>query len=185
MSKGIVIRSASFEPGGEEAREAHTKAAVEAAGYELPPEPLPERDDDRALTPEQRQEQNLKDYFGGQLKHAKQKYEDFDAVVNQNIFIGVEVQKALLSMPNAAEVVYALGRQPALARKIGETCKTNPQAAIAEVRKLSQHVPAPERVSTRPVRPSEKALEDMTFAEVAALPKYPGKTRDLRRCRGR
>src|SRR5258707_316978 len=139
-------------------------------------------------------EQNISNY-AVQVEEAKDKYEDWDKVVNQEIFIGKEVQLAILEQENGAEVIYSLGRHPAYAAKLGEM---SPLSAVMEVGRLSARlttgasahdeangeeprkpkpkVPAP--VRTVSTAGSSTAL---TFAEIAAKPNYPGKAKDFKR----
>jgi hypothetical protein len=144
----------------------------------------------------ERFEQNLVSY-GAQVEEAKDKYEDWDEVVNQNIFIGREAQLAILELENGAEVIYYLGRHPVAAAKLGEL---SPVAAIMEVGRLSTRLktgtPSPgetngtkkaKAVIPAPVKHVDSAAHstEQTFAEIAAKPNYPGKAKDLRRALGR
>jgi hypothetical protein len=132
--------------------------------------------------------------YKAQVEEAKDTYEDWDDVVNQDIHIGREVQLAILEQENGAEVVYYLGRHPAYARKLGEL---SPLSAVMEVGRLSARLktgaPAPgEAHSEEPTKPKPKvpapvrtvstagSSAALTFAEIAAKPSYPGKARDLR-----
>jgi hypothetical protein len=139
-------------------------------------------------------EQNIQNY-AAQVEEAKDEHPDWDEVVNKDIFIGREVQLAILEQENGAEVIYHLGRHPAYAAKLGEM---SPLSAVMEVGRLSARlttgasahdeanggssskpkpkVPAP--VRTVSTAGSSAAL---TFAEIAAKPNYPGKAKDLRR----
>jgi hypothetical protein len=141
-------------------------------------------------------EENIKSY-AAQVAEATEKYEDWDEVVNQEIFIGKEVQLAILeNQENAAEVIYYLGRHPAYAEKLG---KMQPLSAVMEVGRLSAKlltgapasgeangegqtrpkpkVPAP----VRTVNTGTTSANPDDFAEIAARPNYPGKAKDLRR----
>ena len=137
-------------------------------------------------------ERNLRNY-ATQVKEAKEKYPDWDEVVNQEIFIGQGVQVAVLELENGADVIYYLGRHPAYAEKLGQMSQPS---AVMEVGRLSARlltgastngegyeyrrprprVPAP--VRTVNTGGSSAAL---TFAEIAARPPYPGKAKDLKR----
>lgn len=185
MGKGLVLQSASYEPGGEETRQMNLEKTLEEAGYEVqeaPPDPEAEEND--SLTQEQRFSKNIKSY-GAQVEKAKSKYDDWNQVVNQDIFIGQGVQLAILEQPNAAEVSYYLGKHPGFAKKIGEMSKTPGReiSAIREVERLSArlggntHTQAPRR----PIRPPA----DASFAEIAAMPNFPGKARYLKRAQRR
>ena len=132
--------------------------------------------------------------YKAQVEEAKDTYEDWDDVVNQDIHIGREVQLAILEQENGAEVVYYLGRHPAYAAKLGEL---SPLSAVMEVGRLSARLktgaPAPgEARSEETTKPKPKvpapvrtvstagSSAALTFAEIAAKPSYPGKARDLR-----
>jgi hypothetical protein len=136
---------------------------------------------------------NLQSYKA-QVEEAKENYEDWDDVVNQDIHIGQEVQLAILEQENGAEVVYYLGRHPAYAEKLG---KMSPLSAVMEAGRLSARLkagaPAPgEANGEEPTKPKPKvpapvrtvstagSSAALTFAEIAAKPSYPGKARDLR-----
>jgi hypothetical protein len=272
MAEGLILKSASFEPGGDAAREEHLEATLEAAGYEVAQpevpaaegdsatlagkEPSPrksrkERAVERATAPllekikqletgagtvrpvqaeavearpkpqkadfandeeweaaliawgtqkaltdkahedaqaaeRQFYEQNLRNY-GAQTREAKTRYKDWDAVVNQDIYIGRDAQLAILEQENGAEVIYWLGKNPAHAKKLGEM---RPVSAIREVERLSVRLagggPSGERPRPKvpaPVRTVSTAgtSEPLSFAEIAARPNYPGKARDLKR----
>jgi hypothetical protein len=140
-------------------------------------------------------EENIRSY-AAQVEEAKDKYDDWDEVVNQEIFIGKGAQLAILELPeNAAEVIYYLGRHPAYATKLGEMSE---HSAIMEVGRLSQKLltgaPATgeangeDKQKTKPKVPAPVRTVNTggpsgspTFAEIAAKPNYPGKARDLRR----
>jgi hypothetical protein len=140
-------------------------------------------------------EQNIQSY-AAQVEEAKDKYDDWEEVVNQDIFIGKEAQLAILELQeNAAEVIYYLGRHPARAKKLGEM---TPLSAVMEVGRLSKELltgaPAsgeangegqakPKPKVPAPVRTVNTGgpSANPTFAEIAARPNYPGKARDLRR----
>lgn len=138
-------------------------------------------------------EQNIQNY-AAQVEEAKDEHEDWDDVVNQDIFIGKEVQLAILEQENGAEVIYYLGRHPAYATKLGEM---SPLSAVMEVGRLSsrlktgaaapaeangERTPKPKPKVPAPVRTVSTAgsSEGLTFAEIAAKPNYPGKAKDLR-----
>lgn len=139
-------------------------------------------------------EQNIQSY-AAQVEEAKDKYDDWDEVVNQDIFIGKGAQLAILELPeNAAEVIYYLGRHPAYAAKLGEMSE---HSAIMEVGRLSAKLltGAPstgEANGERETKPKPKVpapvrtvntggtSAEPTFADIAARPNYPGKARDLR-----
>src|SRR5229473_7138692 len=118
MAKELILKSASFEPGGEETRKMNLETTIENAGFEVktPPEPKSEESDEQ-LTVEQRFDKNIKNY-DRQVKGAKNKYDDWAETINQDVFIGQGVQLALLEQPNGAEVAYYLGKHPAFAKKI-------------------------------------------------------------------
>lgn len=141
-------------------------------------------------------EQNIQNY-AAQVEEAKDQYEDWDEVVNQDLFIGKETQLAILELENGAEVIYYLGRHPVQAKKIGELCRANPLSAVMEVGRLSSRLktgaPAPGEANgertpkTKPKVPAPVrtvstagSSEGLTFAEIAQKPNYPGKARDLR-----
>jgi hypothetical protein len=185
MAKGLVLNSASFEPGGDEARQHNLEATLERAGFEVeaPPEPEAEENEQR-LTAAERHNKHLKTYSAG-VKKAKETYDDWDKAVNQDIHIGKEVQLAIFEQKNGAEVVYYLGKHPAFAKKLGAlTAAGHAISAIREVERLSARLgantPRPQ-APARPVRPPV----DATFAEIAAMPNYPGKSRDLKRAQYR
>ena len=182
--EGIILASASYEAGGDAARDANTKAAVEKAGYELPPPELPPVDAARMATPQEARaqlERNIQRY-GKQVEQAKEKYRDWEHVVGQaDIFIGQEAQVALLESDNATDAVYYLATHPEIAKKLGRMA---PASAISEVARISAMLPKPARADSRPRRPSESFLASASFDDVAKLPNYPGKARDLKRCRG-
>ena len=231
MPEGLILKSASFEPGGDEAREENLESVLENAGLEvvepvagpegeaaahaeaLPPKksrkeraiekataPLLERikhleagrpqeaqTETEAAQAAQRQhlERNLQSY-AAQVKEAKNRHEDWDRVVNQDIFIGPDSQLAILEQENAAELIYHLGRNPVKAAELGELNRRSPVAAIAEVGRLSARLSGEGRHRPRvpaPVRTVSTAGSSATlsFAEIAARPNYPGKARDLKR----
>src|SRR5712664_817390 len=139
-------------------------------------------------------DQNLANY-ASQLEEAKEKYEDFEEVVNQDIFIGKEAQLAILELENGAEVIYYLGRHPVAAAKLGEL---SPISAVMEVGRLSARLktgsPATSDANDgAPIKPKPKVpapvrtvntsgtTSALTFAEIAAKPSYPGKAKDLKR----
>src|SRR5258708_347380 len=84
-------------------------------------------------------EENINNY-AVQVEEAKDKYEDWDKVVNQEIFIGKEVQLAILEQENGAEVIYYLGRHPAYAAKLGEM---SPLSPVMEFDPLSSSLTTP------------------------------------------
>lgn len=189
MAKGLVLHSASHEPGGDEARQMNLENAMEKAGYEVqeaPPEP--EAEESNELTEQQRLEKNLK-HYGAQIKEAKKKYDDWHETLNQDVdvFIGQGVQIAILEQPNGAEVAYYLGKHPAFAKKLGKMSSTPGRQieAIREVERLSARLaansPRTEAPPRRPIRPAA----DATFAEIAAMPNFPGKARYLKRAQRR
>jgi len=178
MSKGIVLQSASFDPGGEAAREQNTARVIEGAGYEVEKKlELPDRDTS-GLNDDQRQQKHLKDY-GAQVDAAKLKYgkDEWNQTVNQDIVIGQASQLAIVEQENGAEIVLHLGQNPEYAKKLG---KMTPLAQAGEIARLSDRLPKPQRVS-RPFRPPTGA----TFAEIAGMKDYPGKARDLKRAQRR
>lgn len=181
---GIVLSSGSWDKDGEQAREAKVNAAIEGAGYEVPPPELPPVDATRAATPQEARaqlERNIQRY-GRQVEQAKEKYRDWEHVVGQaDIFIGQEAQVALLESDNATDAVYYLATHPEIAKKLGRMA---PASAISEVARISAMLPKPARADSRPRRPSESFLASASFDDVAKLPNYPGKARDLKRCRG-
>jgi len=132
-------------------------------------------------------EQNLRNY-GQQAQEAKEKYKDWDKVVNQEIFIGRDAQLAILELENGAEVIYYLGKHPDYAAKLGEM---RPVAAIRAVERLSVSMGAGGGEESRRSRPRVPApvrtvntagsSEGASFAEIAARPNYPGKAKDLKR----
>jgi hypothetical protein len=186
MAEGIVLKSGSWEPGGEEARKMNLESTLEKAGFEAKPEPKPEESDDGQLTEQERFKKNVGSY-DAQTKAARKKYDDWQEVVGQDIHIGVGVQLALLEQNNGADVAYYLGKHPALAKKIGQMSKTPGReiSAIREVERLSARLAAnAPRTEVPPSRPS-RPPEDATFAEIAHFPDYPGKARDLRRAQYR
>ena len=179
MGKGIVLQSQSFEPGGDASREHNTARAIEGAGYEVEKKlELPDDRDTSGLNDDQRLQKHAKDY-GAQVNAAKLKHgeDEWNEAVNQDITIGQTAQLALLEAPNGAEVTFYLGTHPDIARRLG---KMTPLQAAAEVGRLSDRLPKPERAS-RPFRPPTGA----TFAEIAAMKDYPGKARDLKRAQRR
>src|SRR6266436_8443598 len=187
MAEGLILKSASYEPGGDEARQMNLETTLEKAGFEVktPPEPKPEESNEQ-LTVEQRFDKNIKNY-DRQVQGAKNKYDDWDEARKQDIFIGQGVQLALLEQENGAEVAYYLAKHPAFAKKIGEMSKTPGReiSAIREIERLSArlganapHTQAPQR---RPIRPPA----DASFSEIASMPNYPGKARDLKRAQRR
>ena len=188
MAEGLILKSASFEPGGDEARQMHLETALEKAGFEVktPPEAKAEESDEAALTVEQRFDKNIKNY-ASQVKGAKERYDDWDEVLNQDIFIGQGAQLAMLEQENGADVAYYLGKHPAFAKKIGQMAKTPGReiAAIREIERLSARLganaPRTQAPQRRPVRPPA----DASFSEIAAMPSYPGKARDLKRAQAR
>lgn len=142
----------------------------------------------------ERFEKNIQNY-AAQVEEAKDRYDDWDEVVNQDIFIGKEVQLSILELENAAETIYYLGRHPAYAAKLGEM---QPLSAVMEVGRLSQKLltgaPATgeangeEKTRLKPKVPAPVRTVNTggssgspTFAEIAAKPNYPGKAKDLRR----
>lgn len=135
-------------------------------------------------------ERNVRQY-SAQVQEAKKRYRDWDKVVNQSIYIGHEVQLAILEQENGSEVVYYLGRHPAYAAKLGEM---SPLSAVMEVGRLSARltggVPSrdDDRRTSRPRIPAPVRHVDTsysstapTFAEIAARPPYRGKAWDLKR----
>lgn len=185
--KGIVLQSASFEPGGDEARQLHLEQALEKGGYEpaeAPPEP--EAEENESLTQEQRLNKNLKNY-GAQIERAKAKYEDWDELKaqfdKQDVFIGHGVQVTILEQPNGADVTHYLMRHPAFAKKLGEMSRTPGReiSAIREVERLSARLwantPHREAPPRRPIRPRA----DASSAEIAAMPRYRNQYRDFKR----
>jgi hypothetical protein len=149
---------------------------------------------DAQTAAQQRFERNVQNYTA-QVEEAKEEYPDWDEVVNKDIFIGKEVQLAILeNEENAAEVIYYLGRHPAYAKKLGEM---SPLSAVMEVGRLSSRLKTgassrdeangeePRKQKAKlpePVKPvgSGTPSGSPTFAEIAARPNYPGKARDLR-----
>ncbi len=138
-------------------------------------------------------EKNIQNY-AAQVEEVKELHDDWDEVVNQDIFIGKEVQLAILEQENGAEVIYYLGRHPAYATKLG---KMSPLSAVMEVGRLSARLTTgasahdeangedskkPKPKLPAPVKPvgSGTPSGNPTFAEIAARPAYPGKARDLR-----
>jgi len=139
-------------------------------------------------------EKNIQNY-AVQVEEAKEAHADWDEVVNKDIFIGQEVQLAILEQENGAEVIYYLGRHPAYAAKLG---KMTPLSAVMEVGRLSARLttgaPAPSEADDEaPARPRPRvpapvrtvstggSSAALSFAEIAAKPNYPGKAKDLRR----
>lgn len=184
MPKGVILKSASFDPGGDEARQMSTQTVLEKAGFKVE-EPEPEPEESEQLTPQQQLEKNLRSY-GAQVKEAKEKYNDWRETVGREVFIGQGVQMAILEQANGAEVCYYLGKHPNFAAKLGELSKTGRElTAIREVERLSARL-APSTARTqapprRPVRPPD----DATFSEIAAMPNFPGKGRALKRAQHR
>ncbi len=136
-------------------------------------------------------ERNLRNY-AAQVKEAKEKYPDWDEVVNQEIHIGAGVQIAVLELENGADVVYYLGRHPAYAEKLGQMSQP---AAVMEVGRLSARLLTgassggegyeyrrPKPKVPAPVRTVSTAGSSvgLTSAEIAAKPNYPGKARDFK-----
>jgi hypothetical protein len=279
MAKELILKSASFEAGGDEAREGNLEQVMENAGYDVvepeapgsegdsaalagqqpPPRkvsrreraiekataplreriaqleagqpqravqaeavpnlsarPKPQRVDfasnesyedalltwgtqkalnekalqDAQAAQRQHLERNLQ-HYAAQVKEAKGRYEDWDEVVGQDIYIGKEVQLAILeNRENAAQVIYYLGRNPSYAAKLGEM---SPLSAVMEVGRLSARLktgaaggearPRPRPRVPAPVRTVSTAgtAESPTFAEIAARPNYAGKAKDLKR----
>jgi hypothetical protein len=142
-------------------------------------------------------EKNIVNY-GAQVEEAKEKYEDWDQVVNQDIFIGRDAQLAILELENGAEVIYYLGRHPVAAAKLGEM---SPVSAIMEVGRLATRLktgtPSPGETNGREAKPKPRipapvkhvdtsgSGQTLTFAEIAAKPDYPGKAKDLKRALAR
>ncbi len=135
-------------------------------------------------------ERNLRSY-AAQVKQAKERYGDWNDVVNQDIFIGGAAQLAILELENATDVVHFLGTHPEYAEKLGQMPAT---AAILEVGQLSSSLKAasgngngyeyrrPKPKIPAPVQPvgSGTPSGEPTFAEIAQRANYPGKARDLR-----
>jgi hypothetical protein len=138
--------------------------------------------------------ENLRNYKI-QVEEAKEKYPDWNEVVNQEIHIGAGVQLALLELENGADVSYYLGKHPAYAEKLGQMSQPS---AIMEVGRLSERLktgaPATSEANGgAPTKPKPKvpapvrtvstagSSAALTFAEIAAKPNYPGKAKDLRR----
>jgi hypothetical protein len=186
MAEGIVLKSASFEPGGEEGRKMNLETTMEKAGFEVETKPEPEEESDEGLTVEQRFEKNIKNY-NAQAQAARRRYADFKEVVDQDIHIGVGVQLAMYEQENGAEVAYYLGKHPALAKKLGQMSKTPGReiAAIREVERLSARLAANAPRTQAPQRRPTRPPADASFSEIAAMPSYPGKARDLRRAQYR
>jgi hypothetical protein len=183
-AKGATLISASYEAGGDQARDENTKAALEKAGYELPEPELPAVDETLASTPQQAHEtlqRNIQRYGRQVEQQAKAKYPDWKQVVGgADVFIGREAQVALLETDNATDVVYYLATHQEEAKRLG---RIGPVAAIKEVARISASLPKPEGAE-RARRPAQATLDSLTFQELAKMPTYPGKARDLRRCRG-
>ena len=148
---------------------------------------------DAQTADQQRFEANIQNY-AVQVEEAKEAHDDWDDVVNQDIFIGKEVQLAILEQENGAEVIYYLGRHPAYAAKLGEM---SPLSAVMEVGRLSARLntgaaapaeandedkPKPKPKVPAPVRTVNTggSSANPTFADIAARPNYPGKAKDLR-----
>ncbi len=184
MAEGLILKSASFEPGGDEARELHLETTMEKAGFEVKETP-PEAESNEQLTPQQRFDKNIKNY-GAQTKRAEKKYDDWHDAVNQDIFIGQGVQLAILEQENGAETVYYLAKHPSFAKKLGELSRTGRElSAIREVERLSARLganaPRPQAPPRREVRPPA----DASFAEIASMPDFVGKARALKRAQHR
>jgi hypothetical protein len=128
----VILQSASWEKGGEQARQKHLETVMEKAGLEIVkkdeavPEPKPEELNEN-LTPQERVEQSVRNY-GEQLKTAKTKYPDWEKTVKQEIFIGREVQHAIIQQPNGADVVYYLGQHPEYAKKSAKCARRGAQS---------------------------------------------------------
>lgn len=81
-----------------------------------------------------RLKENVTSYLA-QVELAKEKYEDWDDVVNQDIPMHKGVQLAVMEdRENAAEVIYYLGKHPAYTKKLAEM---TPLSAVMEVGRLS------------------------------------------------
>jgi hypothetical protein len=175
MAGGLVLKSASYEPGGEKAREHNTVRAIEGAGYEVEKKlELPDDRDTSGLNDDQRLQKHAVDY-GKQVEAAKLKYgtEEWNRTLNQEVQIGQAAQLAILEQKNGAEICWYLGQHPDYAQKLG---KMPPLVAAGEVAKLADRLPQPVRVS-RPV----KVPADATFAEIASMKDWPGKVAALKR----
>jgi hypothetical protein len=166
----VILQSKGWEKGGEEDRQKHLMATMEAAGLEVekaePPEPPAELNEN--LTP-----QHVTAYVT-QIKEAKKAHKDWDqlftSLEKNDINIGKAAQEAILKLKNGTEVSYYLARHPDYARRLGKKPVTE---AVAEVGRLSGRL-MPE---ARFVRPAENA----GFDEIVKTPNYWGKARDIRR----
>lgn len=149
---------------------------------------------DAQTADQERFEENIRNY-AAQVEDAKEEHDDWDEVVNQDIYIGKEAQLAILELENGAEVIYYLGRHPVKAEALG---KLSPLSAVMEVKALSlrlktgapargeangEETPKPKPKVPAPVKTVSTAGSSATptFAEIAAKPNYAGKARDLRR----
>jgi hypothetical protein len=202
MPEGLVLKSGSFEPGGEEARQKNLETVIKKAGFEIEkPEteaelPAPPAELHETLSPKEAFEKNVNAY-GVQIEKAKEAHKDWGELQKKfeanDVFIGPAVQQTILEQSNGAEVTYYLMKNPAYAAKLGKMCKAGRGvSAVREIENLSARLGGntthasytPRRTSAtprQPVRPSANA----SFAEIAAMPSYQGKARDLKRAQRR
>lgn len=88
------------------------------------------------------QNNRLKENWEGyktQVEEFKEKHDDWDDVVNQNIPIHESVYLAVQEQENGAEVTYYLGKHPDYARKLAEM---TPLSAVMEVGRLAERLRA-------------------------------------------
>lgn len=170
--KGVALTSASWEKGGEPARERHLQDVMAQAGYEVEKEPPPPPKPDFEKLPEQEKERLIQKYGRGVDKtKARVGEENWNNAVDQEIVIGEKTQKAILQEDNGPEICFYLGRNPEAARQLG---KMKPKEAVEEVRRISSRLINEQR---RNVRPPESA----SFEEIVAAGPYPGRHLDMRR----
>jgi hypothetical protein len=166
----VILQSASWEKGGEPARQKHLEATMEQAGYEVEKEPPPPPKPDFEKLPRHEQERLVQKYgLGVDKTRAKVGAENWTKALDQEIVIGTKAQAAILQEDNGPEIAYYLGRNPEEARRLG---KMKGNEAVKEVRRISNKL-----TESRNVRPPENA----SFEEIVATGPYWGRARDIRR----
>lgn len=172
MDKGVELTSASWEKGGEPARQKHLEAVMEQAGYEVEKEPPPPPKPDFEKLPRHEQER-LVDKYGQGVEKTKARVgeENWNSALDQEIVIGRKTQLAILQEDNGPQICYYLGRNPEEARRLG---KMKASEAVEEVRRLSSKLM---QEQGRDVRPPENS----SVEEFIAAPNYPGKYRDVKK----
>ena len=106
---------------------------------------------------------------------AKEKYEDYDVVVTDNLPVTNEMANVLLDNPYAPDILYHLGKNRTEAMRIATLSERNPAAAAYELGKIESSLKVPKRTTSSAPPPikrtggsgmATKRMENMSNSEL-------------------